>query len=209
MNLLAKVLPKLFGTSELPTEHEVNWLIDSVAHSPDLGILEQFEFQLLFSPDETQRDLSAYSLIEDSAFLCHAYTARPFNYWEQRDGLPIPMETTNQVFGVPSVHGFPPALKIKGELHLIRPYQFKELDIYKENRVQFLRKRVKLLIPHHPTNKPAEEQVYVLKGAWMYVGAADYWNDLLDGGFNFKAVQTHTNPRPWLTEYYRYSNRSK
>lgn len=222
MNALQQVFPKLFGTPNLPSQHEVDWLCDSVRHSPDLGKLEQYEFQLLFSPDETQRGYSQYSLIEDSVFMCHAFTQKLYNYWQQRDGQLIPLEASAPA----AVKYFPPSLRIKGELHAVRPYQFRDLDIYKGNTVQYIRQRVKLLIPFREVivndyfdedgkELPAclrgkkgitsPERVHVVR-AWMYVGKDDYWDNILSP-FNFKAVQHHNSRREWLKEYYSYPKR--
>lgn len=223
MNALAKVFPKLFGApATFPTEHEVRWLQQSARHSPDLGKLEQYEFQLLFSPDETQRGYSQYPLIEDSVFVCHAFTQKLYNYWQQRDGQLIPLEASAPA----AVKYFPPSLRIKGELNAIRPYQFRELDNYKGNTVQYTRRRVKLLVPHRKVIKKdyydedgkelplclrgkkgvhSPEEVAVVR-AWMYVGNDDYWDPILSP-FNFHAVQHHTSRREWLKEYYSYPKR--
>ena len=227
MNLLARAWSSLTGQREDHdvTADQVAQLTQSVEHSPDLGYLEQFEFQLLFCPDQTQRGHSQYSLIEDSVYMCHAFTQKNFNYWLQRDGVPIPMEATSSV----RTNLFPPPLPIKGEIHAIRPWQFRELDNYKENRVQFTRKRVKLAVPSHPiyhiperteNGKPiplmlgqksvGPEEVKPLK-AWMYVGTPDYWDDLLDAGYKssglFKTVPYYKSRRKWLSEYYEYTKR--
>lgn len=222
MNALAQVFPKLFGTPSLPSYHEVDWLQQSVRYSPDLGKLEQYEFQLLFSPDETQRGYPQYPLIEDSAFVCHAFTQRLYNYWQQRDGQLIPLEATAPAV----VKYFPPSLRIKGELNLVRPYQFRELDTWKQNTVQYVRKRVKLLVPYREVIRKdyfdedgkelplclqgkkgvtSPERVHIVR-AWMYVGREEYWDELLSP-YNFKAVQTHESRRPWLKEYYSYPKR--
>lgn len=222
MNKLALVFPKLFGVPDLPSQHEVDWLNESVRNSPDLGKLEQYEFQLLFCPDETQRGYSQHSIIEDSAFVCHAFTQRPFEFWQQRDGQVIPLESEGQ--GV--VKYFPPPLKIKGELHAVRPYQFRHLDIYKDNKGQYDRRRVKLLVPYREVIQQdyfdedgkelplclqgkkgilGPEQVHVVR-AWMYIGISSYWNPILTP-YAFKAVQTHQSRRPWLREYYSYPRR--
>ena len=222
MNALARVFPKLFGTPSLPSQHEVDWLCESVRHSPDFGKLEQYEFQLLFCPDETQRGYSQYPLIEDSAFVCHAFTQKLYNYWQQRDGQLIPLEATAPA----AVKYFPPSLRIKGELHSVRPYQFRELDIYKGNTVQYIRKRVKLLVPYRKViindylDEDGKELPRCLQGkkgitgpeevtvvrAWMYVGRDEYWDPILSP-FNFQAVQHHESRRPWLKEYYSYPKR--
>jgi AIG2-like family. len=217
-----QVFPKLFGTPNLPSKHEVDWLNESVRHSPDLGKLEQYEFQLLFSPDETQRGYPQYPLIEDSVFLCHAFTQKTYNYWQQRDGQLIPLEADKPA----AVKYFPPSLRIKGEVHAIRPYQFRDLDTWKQNTVQYNRKRVKLLIPHREVivddyydedgkelplclqgkkGIVGPEQIHIIR-AWMYVGRDEYWDELLTP-FNFHAVQHHMSRRPWLKEYYSYPKR--
>ena len=222
MHALAQVFPKLFGTPNLPDKNEVDWLNQSVRYSPDLGKLEQYEYLLLFSPDETQRGYSQYPLIEDSAFVCHAFTQRLYNYWQQRDGQLIPLEASAPA----AVKYFPPSLRIKGEINAIRPWQFRQLDTYKLNTVQYTRKRVKLLVPYREViisdyyDEDGKELPLCLQGkkgahgpelmqvvkAWMYVGKDDYWDPILSP-FNFHKVQTHESRRPWLKEYYSYPKR--
>lgn len=223
MNALAKVFPKLFGMPNFPSYHEVNWINDSVKYTPDNSKLEQYEFLLLFSPDETQRGYSHYSLIEDSVFECHAFTQKFYNYWQQRDGQLIPLEANAPA----AVKYFPPSLRIKGELHAIRPYQFRELDAHKQNGIQYTRQRVKLLVPYRQViisdyydedgkelpvclqgkkGVTGPEQIQVVK-AWMYVGREEYWDPILSP-FNFHAVQHHESRRPWLKEYYSHPKRT-
>ena len=222
MNPLLKVFPKLFGAPNLPSYHEVTWLNEEVKYTPDNSKLEQYEFQLLFCPDETQRGYSHYSLIEDSVFECHAFTQKFYNYWQQRDGQLIPLEANAPA----AVKYFPPSLRIKGELHAIRPYQFRALDTYKQNTVQYTRQRVKLLVPFREvrlSDNYAEdgrelpsclqgkkgvvgpEHIQVVR-AWMYVGRDDYWDPLLNA-YNFRKVQHHESRRAWLKEYYSYPKR--
>lgn len=223
MNALARVFPKLFGdASNLPSKHEVDWLNQSVQYTPDNAKLEEYEFQLLFSPDETQRGYPQHSLIEDSVFMTHAFTHRLYNYWQQRDGQLIPLEASAPA----AVKYFPPSLRIKGEVHAIRPYQFRELDTWKQNTIQYTRKRVKLIVPYRQVivkdyyDTDGRElplclqgkkgvlspvQLHVVK-AWMYVGNDDYWDPLLNA-YNFTKVQHHESRQPWLKEYYSYPKR--
>lgn len=228
MKLLSRVFPQLFGEAPtMPTPDEARQISESCAKSPDLGKLEQYEFQLLFCPDRAQRGHKEYPLIEDSVYMCHAFTVKPFNYWLQRDGLPIPMEATSAV----RTNLFPPPLKVKGEVHAVRPYQFRDLDNYRDNGVQFIRKRVKLAVPDRPLYKIPERYVdgkpiplmtgqYVIGTeaveplkAWMYVGNPAYWDDLLDAGYNssglFKAVPHYKSRRSWLKEYYELTRREE
>ena len=193
-----------------------------VRHTPDMGILEQSEFQLLFCPDRTQRGCSEYNLIEDSVHIGTAFTLKKFNYYQQRDGLPIPLPafTSNVSAYSDKVPVGAPSLKIKGELHAIRPYQFINLDSFKDNLISFRRERVKILIPHNPVHKleerysngkpiPLMTGQYVVGAerikwfeAWMYIAQPSYWNDLLDGGYMFNPVTFYNDKRPWLGKYY-------
>lgn len=145
---------KLFGRGiKFPSPHEARWITDSVRHTPDLAWLEQHDYQLLFCPDETKEGQSHHCLIDDSEFLATAYSANRFNYWYQKAGddiLPIPM----QVYEPAPEHVirfFPPALKIKGQLRLVRSSpadMFVALDNHKRNTVQFRRKRVNVFVPY-------------------------------------------------------------
>lgn len=223
------VFSSLFGPSvKLPSVHEARWIVDNCKHTPDLAWLEQHEFQLLFACDDTKQGHSHHCLIEESAFIATAYTTQKYCYWYQQAGderIPIPMEAPD---GVQTVRYFPPPLKVKGELHIVRTPQFKELDNYKRNTVQFRRKRVNVLLPYRKLSKIknvdenipirplpralqgnlhthlSPEAVYVIR-AWMYVGKPEFWDNLLDAGYRgFKTVNYYESKRKWLKEYYDY-----
>lgn len=223
MNALARVFPSLFGAPPQPLfDFNIDAVRQLVRHTPDMGILEQCEFQLLFCPDRTQRGCSEYNLIEDSVHIATAFTLKRFNYYEQRDGLPVPLpafaDNVSPYSDKVSVGA--PSLKIKGELHAIRPYQFINLDSYKDNLVSFRRERVKILVPHSPVHKLEErysngKPVPLMTGqyvvgnerikwfeAWMYIAQPTYWNDLLDGGYIFNPVSSYFDKRQWLGKYY-------
>lgn len=196
-------------------------------YTPDLGWLEQFEFQLLFCPDETQRNQPEYQKIaSDSAFVANVYTEKEYDYWEQRVGhmrMGIPLPATHFTVGTL----FPRSCRIKGELHAVRPKAFMALDDYKENTCIFTRKRVDVLLPCRPLlnrnvslRERHKELPLALQGekimlgterierlrAWMYVGNTGYWNDLLDAGWSgFKHVHTFTSKREWLGDYSYFS----
>lgn len=226
---------QLFGRSiNFPSVQEAKWITDSVRYSPDLGWLEQFEYQLLFCPDDTKSGGTRHSLISDSQFIATAYSANKFNYWYQETGddrLPIPVMSPEKATTM--IRFFPPPLKVKGELRLVRTPQFRELDSYKRNTVQFRRKRVNVFIPYRELQfklntladdesspfRPlprclqqthhailSSERMSVIR-CWMYVAMTEYWDQLLDGGFRgFKTVNYYESKRPWLQEYYDYPN---
>jgi hypothetical protein len=225
-------LPELHNIPII-TPGEARWITDSVRHSPDLGYLEQFEFQLLFTPDELRQDHPRYKLLEESALICGGFTEKTYAFWMQeqaladgtfeRKGIPIRQD------GPPSVlQWLPKPLRLKGELHAIRPWQFQRIDDYKRNTEQFRRQRVNIVVPYRKLSDdcyvddldrplpPAiigkgylieyPERVFIIR-AWMYVAIPEYWNDLLDAGFRgFKPVYNYESQkkRPWLLRYYDF-----
>lgn len=217
---------------KFPSVEEARWMTNQVFHSPDLGWLEQFEFQLLFASDDMRLGYERYGMIEDGVPLCTAYTQETFGFWVQEidvkgnlERTPIPLKQE----GIPVLRWFPPSLKIKGEVHAVRTYQFRAIDDYKRNTKQFRRQRVNLLVPYtrrvdeHGADRLGIEfpqalrgkgividlppQVYILR-AWMYVGIPEYWNELLDAGFRgFKTVNYYEGRKPWAKEYYDFPKR--
>lgn len=213
----------MFGSS-LPTKEWIDFVNNRCHFTPDVAQLERSELQLLFCPGEMKRNFEDYQHIEDSsAYLCVAFTQKPFNFYQHildqgRTTIPIEVE-------VPST--FIPNVKIKGELHAISTDTLIKLDKFKLNGVEFNRKRTKLVVPYRyiaNENKDAEGKILPLalrgkKGilspervhlvdAWMYVGAPEHWNDLLDGGYLFQPVKTFTSSkeRKWLRNYYELTN---
>lgn len=214
MNPLRRLFPSWFEEELSFPKDVARELTLSANRSPDLGVLEESPFQLFFAPDRTMRGCSEYPLIENSAFICYAYTLRKYSYWQQRDGVAIPLPGT-------AADVLAPPLKIKGELHAVESSEFRNLDIFKDNLVSFRRQRVKLLIPHRPFHRIPErydngkpiplmpnqihignERISRPVEAWMYVGVPEYWNDLLDGGYLFTKMPSYKDKRPWLGEFY-------
>jgi hypothetical protein len=238
LSVVRNEFAKLVGKGiNYPSVHEARWITDSVKYSPDLGWLEQFEYQLLFAADDTKSGHSHHCLIEDNAFAATAYTENFFQYWVQEVGderIPIPMK----IIGAPKPHVvryFPPELRIKGELLIVRTPQFRALDNYKRNGVEFKRQRVNVVVPYRERNylkntlakdepcffRPiprclqetyhcilSPPRVHVVR-AWMYVAMPSYWEKILDGGFRgFKPVNYYpSREKAWAKEYYDYPKR--
>jgi len=218
----------------------VQQLTDGSRHSPDLGWLEQHEFQLLFCESNTKLGHSQHCMIEDGVPLCTGYTRKRFRFWEQRtqinpngeiERIPIPLmdHTGQEPVELGEISKIAQPRPIQGEVHAVRPYQFRELDNYKDNRVQYIRKRVDILVPYRTKTvfenvstdgrelprclqgvkvDESPEMVYILR-AWMYVANPFYWNDLMDdynGHFRpVRSVQSGNEARKgWLKSYYAY-----
>ena len=194
--------------------------------TPDIAELELHQFVLLFVCDDVMRAGKNYKLIaEHSTKAARGFTLKAFNFYRKRtDGMGIPMRVNTQ----PDRFSFT-ALKIKGEIHAVRPVAFLDLDGWYQNGLMFRRVRTKILYPttEHGmiVNKDAEDRPLPesLRGpkhflfpervdpieAWMYVGVPSYWNPLLDGGYEFETVPIRypEKDRNWLVKYYHYQNR--
>jgi len=195
-------------------------------YTPDIAELELHKFVLLFVCDDVMRAGRNYKLIADqSAKAARGFTLKAFNFYRKRtDGTGIPMVINTQ----PDRFNFT-ALKIKGEIHAVEPTAFLKLDHHYQNGVQFRRVRTKILYPTREhgmiLNKDADgkplpkalqgpkhflfsERVHPIT-AWMYIGVPNYWNPLLDGGFEFETVSIRypKEDKSWLVKYYHYQNR--
>ena len=190
--------------------------------TPDIAVLEQSQFQLVFVCDDLMRAGKSYPIIGDcSAMVCRAFTQRPYNFYKKRtDGSSVVMNAGKMETGT---------LKIKGEVHSVLSSEIPRLDNHYQNGVQFQRYRTKLLMPTTPTGiienhtQDGEPLPMVLQGkkrftlpervdpieAWMYIGLRSYWDDLLDGGFAFEPVHIAEpqKERNWLPKYYHWQNR--
>lgn len=194
-------------------------------HTPDIAKLEEYEYQLYFACDETQIKHLKHSLIKDGDYQCPAFTQSSFNYWLPEAPFLPPVAMEAMGYGEYIMPNAPPKAKIKGELHAIRPYQFKELDNYKENGVQFQRTRVKLIVPFRRIefvkdryNLPdwidsvaeeggksmglTKESVAIIR-AWMYTGVPKFWDKLISA-YDYRSVQAYeAKNRTWCKEYYQ------
>lgn len=237
MHALTRVFPALFGPDvNLPDQSLVKWLNEQAQYSPDLGWLEQMEFALLFCPDDTKMGHSRACLVEEGVHLCTAYTQNNYLFWEQIVGderIPIPLRAPEgaKFMDLGELARYPQPRKIQGELRLIRPHQFRGLDTYKRNTVQFRRKRINLIIPYREKfdaeqydvdGRPLPPALQGKKGlhgpwttyvarAYVYEALPEYWDELIDAGFRgFKPVRHFTSERAWLKHgYYAYPKEIK
>ncbi len=200
--------------------------LNKTRFTPDIAILEQSQFQLVFVCDDLMRTGKNYSLIaECSANIARAFTLRPYNFYRKNtDGSSVVMN--------PSGKMETGCYKIKGEVHCVLSPEMIRLDNHYQNGVQFKRYRTKLLYPTtavfivkdvdedgkplpHTLQGNGHKKVYLSPErvdpieAWMYIGLRSYWDDLLDGGFAFKPVRIvePEKERNWLPKYYHWQNK--
>lgn len=206
----------------------IRGMVEANKHTPDISDLDSKEYVFLLAIDSTQQSMPRHELISEGAYCGDVFTSKNFQFFKSKvepKSIPIPMETELME---PLVQYMPPPAKIKGELHLITPHQFKKLDIEMENGVKFIRKRVRVLYPYRelrsfPTLDTTgrelplplmgkedrtfltEEKVHILR-AHMYIGNPEYWDPLLDAGYHFTSVKCfEPKNRDWLKRYYKYT----
>ena len=190
-------------------------LKQSLEYTPDVGILSQYPIQRLFVPDELQRFHPGEDLLRDySEPLGHGFTKTQFSMFKTRLGREY-----GQYYPVIVEDRFStsPFARIKGELYAVSAGLFSEqLDRYKENGVQFVRKRIIVDIPFRTVRKELEQKVVITADgkrssrvtgsttntsdlkqiqvkAWMYIASSEFWLPLIDDGFLFQPVKTYTD----------------
>lgn len=201
---------------------------NNVRHTPDAASIFQYKHMLLFVCDGYQSKHEHFpSLVRFGPTLFEGYsnyptvfTMRGFNlFFDTSTKAVVPLHAMDD-----SVY---PHAKIKGQLHLVTPTLIHSLDIRYQNRVQFRRQRVKLLLPYHTKlrgpwttldgkplpralqgwrAKEGTEKIHIIE-AWMYVGRQTYWYPLLDGGYRTLQcpIQFPNIEKNWLPRYYEYT----
>lgn len=162
------------------------WSKDIPQYTPDLNQLERKVGHLVFICDETMKAHFRHYIIKDATDT----NVRAFTY----DNLTLikkDLGKASQVIPLTTRYAGAPYARIRGELYVLAPKQFIELDNYKLNGVQFQRVRVKLLIPYRKLSfdwwakdKSMYEQAVAQTPfwddtveAWMYIGLKDYWDE--------------------------------
>ena len=211
---------------EQPSREEVYAELERTKFTPDIALLEEYEWQAVFVTDELKKKFVKHELLgEDRQYCFPAFTQKSYHYWQSNQpwegAIPFEcLQTRNNIVG------WPPIAKIKGEVYLIRPQRFLELDRYKQNTVQYVRDRIRLVVPfrriewvkdrygpdvykffqqpehfHGKSTFTSDEHVYIVR-AWFYEGKPAYWDPIITA-YDYGHVETfHSKNRRWCQEYY-------
>jgi len=177
----------IFRSNTTPNESWFEEADRKVDYTPDLVNLEQFENQRIFVYDEMMRGHRKDHLLQGS-FKCMAFTTDRFTLWKKKLGdYSFPIASRVQYSSTPFT-------RIKGEVHLIAPRSFLDLDTHKENGYTFRRKRIKVDIPYTvrkwENGNTIDEKSSIQVEAWMYIGINRYWAEQYDGGYFFEPVRS-------------------
>ena len=177
--------------------------------TPDWWRISQLRRTLVFAYGEDQPGYSMYNSLHgpETIQLGEAYTAELMTvFFNENPRFPVAMK---QQFRY--TYPISPHTSVKGELLLIDTHKIIELGNYFENTKTFLRERVWLTIPYVRKELTGYDVRYVegaeRVAAWIYIGISTFWNDKIDGGFNFQPVARHDNL--FMKDFYYYENTIK
>lgn len=222
MGMIARVHKAAFKLNNSVDYGWKMWARLENTYTPDIQKLQQYRFQYLFVCDEMMagRHLFDERLGIRAAKVCSAFTQDDFTMWKwpalnktevipmSRSFLPQGVKTRD---ATPPWADFKPGLpfRILGQLHIVRPIHFLRLDKWKQNGIQFYRKRIPLLIPQRiVTRSPHDgtvvhpEELRVIH-AWMYIGKHDFYSELLGTNYHgYCSVKTHLSKRAQIGRFY-------
>jgi hypothetical protein len=200
-------------------------------YTPDIARLQLSTHWNFFIYDEMMRRHSMHNELKDSEYWGVGYTLFDnFTMFKQDLGrrsspivlvgadvqVPLPGISTSRLLAkIPKLNKVRRPARIKGELFTVPTDLILELDKYNLNTVQFERVRVDVLVPCRKVwhNSRAgtftsEEHKRVVR-AFMYIGVRSYWDNLIDGGFNYKLTSMFTPNNLWSVQdrdYYYFSS---
>ena len=188
------------------TAEYLKWLMDreNYPNTPDVEKLWRKELHNVFLSDEFMRNRRMHSDIAE-----HGFCAWPSAFAEPRYSLWREIET-GKVIPLPKGYVNSPQSLVKGEIWSIFADRIPKLDKYKTNGVQFIRKRVKIIVPYievRETYGYGKHSVNMIKSVtcWFYEGLTSFWNERLDAGYNFQAFKPFTPNAKDSPRYYYYT----
>ena len=207
----------MFGFKTKPTQEWLDTAKQENQYTPDIAEVESRKFNFIFVYDEKMHRRPGYKVIEEHTVPMHTVYTKDkfFMYKHIPDGRVIPIPEGNR--------------PIRGELHVTTGEGLIYLDKLYENGVEFLRQRVKVILPFRTVfrkkNKainskplpPCLDNIHTLLSAerteelrvWMYVAKPEVWLDRLDAGYTTERITSYTpnKLRSWLNEYYFYTEK--
>lgn len=178
--------------------------------TPDKFMLQQFARTYLFEYGDAMQGMPRHHLIADDCLAVvgngEAYTRDRYSLWKRNEG-----RGTFPVAGrINLAHRQFPRARIRGEALLIKTEALEVLDRYRRNTVEFVRKRVQLMLPQM-TNEGTPVQIT----AWMYVGKNETWRKDMEWdasfyrnqkkGYQFSPVSTYPDTRTWFNRYAHFT----
>lgn len=198
-------------------------------HTPDMFLLNNKPFHLLFEYSDLQENFPKHKTLLDLKPLYPGFTNQKFSLWrknQHKETHVVALHTTMENTSIPRI-------KIRGEVYRVPSDKFLYLDNYRSNGVKFIRKKVSVVLPFNdasqvlPYNDPKWNYIKSTPGCtpffpivhsmWMYVGLSEYWKKLIEwdyaywgrtGGKDFtlcSSIVEDISNQPWLKNYYHFT----
>lgn len=217
-----QALKKVMGLTSHPPKEFAEEAMAKTRFTPDIVKLELAEWQLLFVVDDMQRGGPLYSRIQEySAFQAIGFTEDRFNYFvDKSNGTPVPLLTDPR-------NPLGNSGQLFGEVHAVKSAHYPELDTIRQNGVQFLRKRINVIIPYRdqyvstsryskklpPQLRGLSEEKLSYAECHMYIGIPEVWQSKIKTDLcvselhrEFQEVNRYKSlkPKGWLAPYFQF-----
>lgn len=160
---IAERIKSLFTAGPTPAEL-VRDSLQKNKNTPDRLLLEANETVPVFEYGDMQCGMRHHNMLHGE-FLCEAYTEQRFYTYVKKDGpSSIPIATSVPVARV-ARH------RVRGELFQVPSKHINNLDNYRENGVQFVRKKVRLILPFLNEEGLGVQNTM----AYAYIGKNEAW----------------------------------
>lgn len=205
----------------LPSEKWKQQVREAMVYTPDALELEQTTHQRLFVCDDLMIGYADHGLLEDAEYLYTGFTRHNFSFFKRNRGLPpfgIPLQAWDEgqfqshalSGGVKSARRVPgkTLAPIRGEIYAIPSTLFdKTLDKFKSNGNMFVRRRVPIVVRGQQVWETREgvirQSFQKQVECWMYIAIPDFWNNLIDCGYNYQRVK-HYDAERWDEGYGKF-----
>jgi hypothetical protein len=217
---MAMALLRLFNHNAVPhlkkttsTDKWAQRVREAMAYTPDAIDLEQSPYQNLFVCDDLMIGFADHGVLKGAQYQSTGFTKHHFSFFKRNSGLPP--------FGIPLQaweHGkfYNHALQgggyndvripgktyapIRGEIYAVPSTLFaNSLDKFKENGNMFIRRRIPIVVrgfqEWHTREGIIREPFQKQVTCWMYIAIPDFWNNLIDGGYNYCKVKDYEADR--------------
>lgn len=236
--LQLEILAKQIAKEEAEHEFKIKTLqnaINKTVCTPDTAELANKTTVAVFVYNDLMKKRRDHEALEPIAFCGEAYTDFDVNGWyRKKDKMPICMRP--QILSrIPKWSGMQKnahAAILKGEVFLISVNKLFELDLYHDNRVQFIRQKIDIKIPYSEdvespyTGDTVNTTVVVRTGThlykgkvWAYLGNPAFWwgdadpfsfarNEQSSGQINnidFVPMPIFTPKKTWKELYYYHA----
>lgn len=179
---------RLFPPYGFPTMDQHLEMVSENCFTPDLSELEQYVTHPVFVPDDLMTGHRRHHLLGGAERKAWAFTKQSFSVWKHKKKKythPILLEERSSII---------PNSVVKGELYFLPTDTIKAIDNHRTNGIQFIRKRLPVVVPYH--KKVKQVKVVRVKGveelrmsehisrqehqkisAFVWVGNPPFWED--------------------------------